>query len=259
MAQEPARFACTNRYFSFTMEAIKKRLFMRISLTSTPLRQISAGLKAEAPLLIGVFPFGMIYGALAINAGLPAGIAQAMSAVVFGGSSQFIATRLIGSAAPAVVIILTIAVVNLRHALYSASVSPYLKKLSTLWKVVLAYLLTDEAYAVTITHFSKNLPEKDSHWFFLGAGLGLWLTWQTGTAAGIILGAIVPASWSLDFTLALTFIALVIPTLKDRPALAASLTAGITAVLTYALPYSLWIIAAALAGIGAGLWMEAKE
>jgi 4-azaleucine resistance transporter AzlC len=232
---------------------------MRTPSTTTSFQQFFAGLKAEAPLLIGVFPFGMIYGALAINAGLPTSVAQAMSAVVFGGSSQFIATRLIGSAAPAAVIILTIAIVNLRHALYSASVSPYLTKLSTAWKVVLAYLLTDEAYAVTITHFSKDLPEKDRHWFFLGAGFGLWFTWQTGTASGILLGAIVPASWSLDFSLALTFIALVIPTLKDRPALAAALTAGLTAILTYSLPYSLWIIAAALAGIAAGMWLEYKK
>lgn len=231
---------------------------MRISITTSSPQQFLAGLKAEAPLLIGVFPFGMIYGALAINAGLPAGIAQAMSAIVFGGSSQFIAAQLIGNVTPGLVIILTIAVVNLRHALYSASVSPYLKKLSPLWKIFLAYLLTDEAYAVSIIHYTKDLPERDGHWFFLGAGLGLWLTWQTGTAAGIILGAIVPASWSLDFTLALTFIALVIPTLKDRPALAASLAAGLTAVLTYSLPYSLWIILAALVGIITGLWVEAK-
>jgi 4-azaleucine resistance transporter AzlC len=231
---------------------------MRISTTNSSLQQFLAGLKAEGPLLIGVFPFGMIYGALAINAGLPAGLAQAMSAVVFGGSSQFIAAQLIGNATPELVIILTIAVVNLRHALYSASVSPYLKKLTPVWKIFLAYLLTDEAYAVTIIHYSKDFPEKDGHWFFLGAGLGLWLTWQTGTAAGIILGAIVPASWSLDFTLALTFIALVIPSLKDRPALVASLTAGLTAIMTYSLPYSLWIILAALVGILAGLWAEAK-
>jgi 4-azaleucine resistance transporter AzlC len=231
---------------------------MRISSTSTHIQQFLAGLKAEAPLLIGVFPFGMIYGALAINAGIPAGAAQAMSAVVFGGSSQFVAANLIGTAAPSLVIILTIGVVNLRHTLYSASVGPYLEKLSPFWKAILAYLLTDEAYAVTITHFNRNLPEREGHWFFLGAGLALWLTWQTGTALGISIGAIVPASWSLDFTLALTFIALVIPTLKDRPTLAAALAAGLTAVLTYSLPFSLWIIIAALAGIGVGLWLEAK-
>ena len=231
---------------------------MRTPLTSTPLQQFSAGLKAEAQLFLGVFPFGMIYGALAIKAGLTVRIAQAMSAIVFGGASQFIAIQLIGSAAPTTVIILAIAVVNLRHALYSASLSPYLKNLSIFWKMFLAYLLTDEAYVVTITHFIKDMPERNRHWFFLGSGLGLWLTWQTGTAAGIILGAIIPTSWSLDFTLSLTFIALVIPNLMDRPSLAAALTAGLTAVLTYSLPYSLWIIVAALAGFCAGLWVEAK-
>ncbi len=231
---------------------------MQSTDSSNPFRKFLSGLKAELPLLVGVFPFGMIYGALAINAGLPSGVAQAMSAVVFAGSSQFVAAQLIGSATPALVVILTIGVVNLRHLLYSASVSPYLQKLSPVWKAVLAYLLTDEAYAVSILHYNLDLPETDGHWFFLGAGLGLWLTWQTGTAAGILLGAIVPPSWSLDFTLALTVIALVIPTLKDRPAIAASLTAGLTALLAHSLPYSLWIIVAAFAGIAAGIWAETK-
>lgn len=228
-------------------------------LTPSQIQSVVSGLKAEAPLLIGVFPFGMIYGTLAITSGLSRHTAQAMSAIVFAGSSQFIAARLIGSAAPAVVIILTIAVVNLRHALYSASVSPYLQKLSPLWKALLAYLLTDEAYAVTITHFQNGAEEQDRHWFLLGAGFALWATWQIGTAAGILLGAVVPVSWSLDFTLALTFIALVVPTLKDRPAVAAAAAAGLTAVLTYSLPYSLWIILAALAGIGAGMWVEGRK
>jgi 4-azaleucine resistance transporter AzlC len=233
---------------------------MQKIIISNPFRQLFAGLKAEAPLLVGVFPFAMIYGALAVDAGIPAGTAQAMSAVVFAGSSQLVATHLIGTSTPALLTVLTIAVVNLRHALYSASVSPYINKLSPVWKSILAYLLTDEAYAVTIINYNKALPEqKDPHWFFLGAGLGLWSTWQAGTAVGIKLGAIVPSNWSLDFTLSLTFIALVIPVLKDRPSLAAALSAGTLAVITHPLPYNLWIIIAAIGGIITGLWLEARQ
>ena len=106
------------------------------------------GVRAELPLLIGVFPFGMIYGALALNAGLSASASQLMSSIVFAGSSQFITAQLVHNAAPAFVIIVTIAVVNLRHMLYSASLAPYLKNLSLQWKVLLSYLLTDEEMCI---------------------------------------------------------------------------------------------------------------
>jgi predicted branched-subunit amino acid permease len=111
---------------------------------------------ARAALLIGVFPFGMIYGALALNAGISAFASQMMSSIVFAGSSQFVTAQLVQDAAPGFVIILTIAVVNLRHMLYSASLAPYLKNLSLKWKFLLSYLLTDEAYAPSIIKYEKE-------------------------------------------------------------------------------------------------------
>jgi predicted branched-subunit amino acid permease len=186
-----------------------------------------------------------------------------MSSIVFAGSSQFIGTQLIAAATPAPVIVLTTFVVNLRHMLYSASIAPYLKPLRPVWKWLLAYLLTDEAYAVAITHYQRGRPdaspEPHAHWYFLGAGLALWSTWQMSSAAGIFLGAQLPASWSLDFTLALTFIALVVPALKDRPGAAAAITAGLVALLAADLPYKLGLVAAALAGIGMGLLVESRR
>jgi 4-azaleucine resistance transporter AzlC len=217
------------------------------------------GVKAELPLLLGVFPFGMIYGVLAIEAGIPAGAAQAMSAIVFAGSSQFITTQLAGHNTPALVMVFTIFIVNLRHALYSASIAPYLHRLSSKWKALLAYLLTDEAYAVAILHYDQEGTNPSSHWYLFGAGITLWSTWQISTAAGILVGAVIPASWSLDFTLALTFIALVMPLLKDKPSLGAALTAGIVAVLGADLPYKLGLVAAALTGILVGMLLEKRK
>ena len=102
--------------------------------TTTSPHEFWAGVRAVVPLLVGVFPFGMIYGALAQAAGIPPVQAQAMSAIVFAGSSQFVTTQLVGADAPGLVIVLTIAIINLRHALYSASVAPYLKQLPMRWK-----------------------------------------------------------------------------------------------------------------------------
>ena len=225
-------------------------------------REFLAGVKAELPILLGVSPFGMIYGVLALSAGLPATLAFAMSSVVFAGSAQFVAAQLIGTGAPGMVILVTTFIVNLRHVLYSASVAPYLKHPNTRWKCLLAYFLTDEVYAVAITRVAQSGATRFGspllRWYFLGAGLAQWSAWQASTAVGIALGAQIPPGWALDFAIALTFIALMIPTLTDRPTAAAALSAGIVAVLTAAWPYKLGLVVAAVIGILVGLVTEVK-
>jgi len=217
------------------------------------------GVRAELPLLISVFPFGMIYGALALGAGLSKAASQMMSSIVFAGSAQFVTAQLVSDAAPATVIILTIAVVNLRHMLYSASLAPYLKNLPLKWKAILSYLLTDEAYAPTVLEYERTGIKPMSHWFLLGAGLALWTTWQVSTALGIFLGTAIPESWQLDFALALTFIAMVVPALKNRQMVAAAISAGVVALLAYGLPFKLGLILAALTGIVVGTILEGKK
>ena len=207
-----------------------------------------------------------------------------MSSIVFAGSLQFVATQLFATGAPGLVLLLTTFIVNLRHMLYSASLAPYLHKLPARWKWLLAYLLTDEAYAPTILHYRQSEVEPrrhgehgdrdfsddphirgeasdvatsdKRHWFFLGAGLALWSVWQVSTAVGIFLGAQVPPSWALDFTLALTFIALLVPVLTDRPSVAAALSAGIIALVGAGWPYKLGLVTAALVGIAVGAWLD---
>ena len=216
------------------------------------------GVRLELPILLGVTPFGMIYGVLALSAGLSPLQSQAMSSVVFAGSSQFMLVQLVNLGTPALIMIATGFIINLRHALYSLSVAPYLQGLSPLWKTILSYLLTDEAYAVSIMRLQDRSEGTHKHWYLLGAGIALWTCWQLSTAAGIFLGAQVPASWGLDFTLALTFIALAVPAINDSPSLVSAIVAGLTAILTRSLPYKLNLIAAAAAGITAGLWRDRK-
>lgn len=217
------------------------------------------GVKAEAPILLGVAPFGMIFGALAVASGLPSGLAMGMSSIVFAGSAQFVTTQLIAQATPWFVIILTAAVINVRHMLYSASIAPHVQHLPARWKALIAYLLTDEAYAVAITRY--NQPDKggpNGHWYYFGAGFILWASWQLSTLIGVLLGALVPASWSLDFALPLTFIALVVPSLRDKAMTAAAVVAGIVAVVAFLMPLKLSLITAVFAGILAGLLVEAN-
>lgn len=218
--------------------------------------ELLAGARAESPLLIGVIPFGMIFGALAVQIGLTPLMAQAMSCVIFAGSSQFITAQLIAAGAPGLVMIATGAVVNLRHMLYSASVAPHVRHLGPAWKALLSYLLTDEAYVVAIMRYAGEAPARDRdhrHWYFLGVGLALWATWQLSTAAGAFLGERIPAEWGLDFALPLTFIAILVPSLKERPNAIAAAVGGLVAVAAFGAPLKTGLLIAALAGVAAGL------
>lgn len=126
------------------------------------------------------------------------------------------------------------------------------------WRALLSYLLTDEAYVVAITRY-RNQPDGISpyaHWYFLGVGLGLWITWQLSTAVGVFLGAQIPTSWSLDFALPLTFIALVVPALKDRATVVTAIVAGAVALVALTMPFKLGLMTAILVAIGVGYVVE---
>jgi 4-azaleucine resistance transporter AzlC len=222
-------------------------------------RELLAGARAELPLALAALPFGLIYGALAREAGLPPGAAVAMSSIVFAGSAQFIATQLFAAGAPAAAIVLTTLVVNLRHLLYGASLAPGLRPLGPGWKWLLGYLLTDEAYAVVAPRYAAPAPAADHrHWFFLGAGLTLWVGWQLSTVAGAVVAAGIPPAWELPFVLPLLFVAIVAPLLRDRAARWTAATAAIVAVAAWSLPLRAGLIAGAAAGIAAGLLAERR-
>jgi predicted branched-subunit amino acid permease len=230
------------------------------ALSRTRTAELRSGALALAPLLVGVAPFGLIYGVLALQSGIPPTAAMAMSSVVFAGSAQFLLAQLAGLGAPALVMVASVALVNLRHALYSASVAPALSHLPRRWKAVLAYLLTDEAYAAAVARLGE--PGENRHWFLLGAGLALWSGWQLSTAAGILLGAgllrVVPEiARLLDFALPLTFIAIVVPMIRSRAAVVAAVVAAGAALSCATWRYQLGLLAAAAAGIVAG-WLGAR-
>ncbi len=218
-----------------------------------------SGFKAVIPLIIGAFPLGIIYGALAIKAGIPSAGAQAMSAFMFAGSAQFMLAQMVSASIPAVVMILAIAVINLRHALYSATISPYFQHLSPRWKAILAFLLTDEAFVVAISDYEQQPQKPHKQWYFIGAGIGMWVFWQISTFLGISLGDIIPPSLPLDFALPLTFIAMVIPLLKDRASTGAAIAAAVIAIVAFSLPYKLSILLAAFLGILTGVLLEKRS
>jgi len=213
-----------------------------------------AGCRDEAPLQLGVIPFGMLYGIGALAAGMPVWLAQLTSMLVFAGAAQLVIVQMLAAAAGALPIGLTAVLLNLRHMLYSASVAEHVRHLPRRWRVLLAYLLTDEAYAVAILRYARPVgPGPDlRHWYFLGCGLTLWGCWQLSTALGIAFGARIPPEWDIDFAVPLTFIALLTLLVKERAGQAAALVAALAVLALAALPYRLGLVLAIVLGLLAG-------
>jgi len=226
------------------------------SLDSTPRSEFLAGCREISPVLIGTIPFGFVAGVAASAAGLSALEGMALSILSFSGIAQLIVSQLIAAKAPIVVCIAAAAVVSLRFIMYSATLSPYLAHLSLRWRMLLSFLMTDQSFAMTLRrHGEKPLAGLD-HWHFLGHAATLFVSWQLAVGFGILAGAQVPASWSLDFAVVLTFIALLVPTIRKRADIAAALVAASVALLAAGLPFRLALVVASLAGIAAGMAVE---
>lgn len=218
----------------------------------SPRAAFSAGVKTISPILVGVIPFGAITGVTVVSAGIAPEPAIGMSILVFAGAAQLATADLMARNAPALVILATALVINLRFMMYSASLAPHLNHMENRWKWPLAYLLTDQVYAICIMRFSENPDFRHKRWFYLGCGSIIWLTWQVSNALGVFLGLQVPRSWSLDFAIPLTFMALLIPGIKDL----AALVAGSISVAGLKWPLNVGIIVAAVCGVVAGLAVD---
>ena len=217
-----------------------------------PRAEFIAGTRAFAPMSMSIIPFGMVCGAAASTAGMTPSQAMAMSWVIFAGSAQIAATQLFVGGAPLMVILATATIINLRFLMYGASLAQHFGPLDRRWQATIAYLLTDQAYALTVVRYAEGHERQNLHWFYLGLAGATWVCWQIATMAGILLGSLVPASWSLDFIVPLTFIAMLVPLLADRAMGLAAIAGGVASVLLV-LPLKLNMIAAALIGVAAGL------
>ncbi len=213
------------------------------------------GVLATAPLAPGVVAFGLLYGVMARQVGFSPWDAWAMSIIVHAGSAQFTALGM-WEAAGAIPIILTTLVVNLRHLLMGASMAPHLRGLSPLWRALLALWMSDESYALTIAEYERG---RGSHWYFLGANVGIYLAWPTSGLVGALFGAAIPdpGRYGLDLVFPLAFLGLLTAFLKDRIGVTVALAAGGMALAgTFLLPGRWYIIVAGLLGSGLGLVLE---
>lgn len=216
------------------------------------------GVRAMSPILLGVIPFGLIFGVTAVNADVPAVAAWASSFLVFAGASQIALVEVMDGGGTPIIAVLTAVIINARHMMYSADTGRYTAREHFGTKLGVAYLLTDQAYLVSGHRFPDPSNAAGYVRFYVGAGLTLWTMWQISTTSGMILGSAIPESWSLEFAIPLTFMALLVLAVKDRPTLLAAVVGGGVAVAAIGLPYHLGLPLGTAAGIAVGMLAETR-
>lgn len=216
------------------------------------------GFRQGLPFLLVIVPFGLLFGVAGTEAGLNLAEVMGFSILVIAGASQFTAVQLMVDQAPTVMVILTALAVNLRMAMYSASLTPFLGAAPLWQRACAAYLTVDQSYACSIVQFEKEprmtVPQRMA--YFVGSVTPITPLWILATYLGAVLGTRIPESWALDFALPITFLAMIGPMMRTLPHVVAALVAIMVSLLTVGIPYNLGLLIAGCTGMIAGAQAE---
>ncbi len=232
---------------------------MTSTTRKTPYRQ---GIIDSSPFILVIIPFASLFGVLASEAGLSVVETMAFSIVVIAGAAQFTALQLMQENAPTVIVLISALAVNLRMAMYSASLTPYIGAAPLWQRALCAYLTVDQSYVVGVSKFERepDMTVAARVSYFLGAVTPIVPLWYLFTYVGAVLGAQIPDSWALDFAIPITFLAMIAPMFRTAAHVVAALIAVVVALFAAGVPYSLGLIIAGIAGMMAGaqteLWLE---
>jgi predicted branched-subunit amino acid permease len=211
------------------------------------------GMRIIAPGTVATAVWGLVTGVAMVKTGLTEAQALGMTLLVYAGSAQLAALPLIAAGAPVWVVLVTALVVNLRFVIFSATLRPFFERLALWRRVLLGYLTTDLGVALFVSRHADSPPRErgstEQVWQFLGMACANWLAWQPMSIAGIFLAAWVPGHWGLEFTAVLALMAIALPMLTSRPAVAGAATAAVVAVLAASFPLKLGLLVAVIAGM----------
>ncbi|WP_313202053.1 AzlC family ABC transporter permease [Pseudomonas sp.] len=214
------------------------------------------GVRAVLPLTTGMLPFGLITGVTAIGMGMSPFEAMGMTLLFYSGSAQMVVLQLMQSGALPLTMVATALVINLRFLMYSAALAPHLSGLPRRKTWSLSYLLSDQAFALCSLKFGAGDLGRFAFPYYLGTAVPMWLGWNLAVLAGVYLGTGIPESWSLGFAIPLSFLALLVPGIRNPAMLGAAVVGGALAVLAHDLPYNLGLLVASLGGVASGLCIE---
>ena len=227
---------------------------------STPRTAYWRGFCAALPFTIVVGPFGLLFGVVGTEAGLDVAQVMGFTVLVIAGASQFTALQLMQDNAPTLIVIASALAINLRMAMYSASLAPHLGRAPLWQRALIAYMNVDQTYALSHADYeaapSQSVAAKAA--YFFGASTPIIPVWIGASTLGIVVGEAIPPALALDFAVPITFIALITPALRTLAHVAAAVTSIVMAILLGFLPWNLWLLFAGLAAMMVGAEVERR-
>ena len=217
------------------------------------------GFKSMLPIVPGIIPFGAVMGTVSADAHLSFFQTVSMNFIVFAGASQLAAVDLMNQQAAVIVVLATGLIINLRFLLYSAALSPIVQQESFFTKFICAFCTTDQSYAVMSAEQDRFRSNREAVEFYLGSCLCMMIAWQGSVIAGYIFGNFAPKSLSLEYAIPLSFVALVMPTLKNKKYVAVAVFSSIVSLLLYKMPFKTGLIATAVLSIGVAILLTRKK
>lgn len=211
------------------------------------------GVRDLMPLVSGVLPFGLIAGATGVSMGMTPEMIMGMTILFFAGSAQLAAYSLIQDNAPFIIIVFTVLVINLRFVIYSASFASLLGPLKKRYRLPLTFMLSDQVYGLCSMPEQLVKSNVERIYYYAGVAISMALSWFCSVALGIALGASIPAHWSLEFTIPLAFLAMLVTTINSRLLFFVACISGTCAIAFQLLPYNIGFIAAVMAGVLCGV------
>lgn len=227
---------------------------------ATPGPTIRSGVIDSGPLLIALLPFGTVAGLAVNEAGYGMLEVLGFGLLVFAGAAQMAGLELFVAGAPLVVAIATMLVINARFAMYSAAMSQLYAGFPLRRRAVIGYCTTDQSYALTVARVHNTSREPVIPWMYTVAiGTTVAIVWASAMTVGFFLGDVVPDGLPLTFAVPLTFISLAVPTIVNKPTLAAALTALVVSIIGTGLPANVGLLAGAFSGIAVGAVLELRQ
>lgn len=222
----------------------------------TEVHPVRRALLDTLPLVLGYVPFGLVYGAT-VQASIVSDLAGwAASPIVFAGASQLAMVGLLDDGAAVLVVVLTALVINVRHVMYSGAMATWFRDQPRFFQVTGPFLLTDPVYSLSIVRFPTMPDARARRTYYTTVGVAVLANWTVTTAAGVVLGNVLPAGLDLGVAVPLVFLALVVPMIDGRPALAAAVVGGLVTLAGQGLPLHLGLLVGASAGVAAGLLLD---
>lgn len=212
-----------------------------------------------APTTPATAAWGVVTGVAMVKAGLTLAQAVGMSLSVFAGSAQLAVLPLMADAAPALVIVLTALVVNLRFVIYSAAMRDAFARFSPSRRLALGYFTGDVGFVLFMARQRREGGLAHPDWYFFGGAACNWGAWQLGSMAGLFGAAFVPTHWGLGLAGTLALLALLVPLTKGRPTLTGAFVASFVAVAAAPLPMRLGLLLAVATGIASAIAAEPRQ